>query len=279
MIIEAGEPVREPTRARFEERDPQRRVAFAHATEEDRRRGGHLLERMRAGVTGREPVEAVPPDRGCSHPERLVDSEYEPLSFELVVEAVIRGIVEIRGADMVRSDQHADEAQLGRVPHLARGQGRRALRHDTDRGEASRVSRAVVGDPVVVRPTRRGGPVGVQLRKVGDEQAHRREQHRGVDALRVHRPKVGRGVEAVLELVGEEPRVAAQLHRGRRREVQDLPARWRPGVEEAARLDDMGVGVEDPEAVMHDVRTCGSASGHMRRAARAPSIGMTDPLV
>ena len=190
MIVEARQPVRQPSRARLEERNAQFGMAFERAVEHERRHRRHLLHRMRQRVTSCERREAISADRRTAQPEAFVDRHREPELHTPRPQRVVRRIAEVASVEMVGSRQNPDETQLLRSGRFLDGQLDVGQRHQRDAGHAIAVGRAVLRDPVVVRAARRRRLLGTQTRKEGHEQSDRRIEDDGVDALRVHRPHV-----------------------------------------------------------------------------------------
>ncbi len=201
VLVEASQPVRQPPGSRLEERDAELGVALEHAAQQQRDHRRHLLERMGARVARGEAREAVGPDgRAGTQAERLVHGQHATRLLEGGIEGRPRRGIEVVATEVVGADEHAGEAEARDPSSFDRGE-RRVARHHRDAGQAGRLGRAVLGDPVVVRTTRRGGRVRVELGEEGDEQPHGREQHCRVDALCVHGSQVRRRVEPRVELV------------------------------------------------------------------------------
>ena len=223
----------------------------------------------RQQVPGREAGEAVGADRRAAEAEALVDGEHEARPR--------RGR---RRAGRRRRRRGCGRRGGSGGPARRRGRRRRTRRlgygavdvgqrHEPDAEQAPAARRAVVRDPLVVASGRRR-PLcaGDELGQERHEQPDRRVEHGDVDALGVHGPEVRRGVEAVLELVGEQvesPHGTIGVSRG---QVDRHPLAA-PGREHVRRLDHVGVGIEDPPVTEH----------HILRAARPPSSGSTAPLV
>ena len=239
------------------------RVALERAVEHEARHRGHLLQRMRERVAEGEAVEPVASDGRPVQPEALVHREDETGLLECVVERVVRAVAEVAAVEMVGARHHRDQPELGRATRLGRGPRRIGERRDADRGQPGLVGRAVPGDPVVVPPARVGRLGRVELGLVGDEEPDRRIQHDRVDALGVHRAQVRGRVEAVLPLIGEVG-AAARDERSGRRQVHRVAVGALRGTEDAARFDDVRVGVEHARRTQRGHVSCGARPWHRR---------------
>ena len=275
VVVEAREPVRHPTGARLEERDAQLRVTLERAVEHEARHRGHLLHRVRARVAQREAVEAVAcrSSARCK-PRPSCTASTRPVSSSASYSGSYARSPRLRPYRWLGRAIIADEPELGRAARLGRARPPdRASGAMPAAGQPALVGRAVPGDPVVVRagtrrPTRpRRAPVGTGTNSPTDGYS----TTASMPCASIARRYDGR-VEPVLPLVGEVG-AAARDERSRRRGGPSGCGRRSRGPEDAARFDDVRVGVEHAAAVAR-VR-----ARQPRRAAMAPSSGITVPLM
>ena len=164
---------------------------------------------------------------------------------------------------MVRTHHHPDEVEVVDPLRLRDREIDIGKGDEPCRRQAGRVVRAVARDPVVVRTAGRRRLVSSQRREIRHEQTDRRIEDDSVDALGIHGSHVGRGVEAVRELVRHEVEVAARHERGVDRQV----GRHRivgPRCEHFSGLDHVRIRIEHAKAGDGHVT---SSHRHIRRAA------------
>ena len=222
-------------------------MAGQSAVEHEAGHRRHLLHRVRQEVTGGEAVEAVDADGRAPQPEALVDRHHEVGGRQHVVQRVVGGVTEVAAVEVVGPGQDPDQPEARRVLGLGGGEAEVGQRDEPDPRHAALVLGAVPGQPLVVGPAGRGALDAVELGLERDEQADGRVEHNGVDALGVHGPKVGGGVEAMGHLVGDRLGVPARDHRRVRGQIDDHRPHGGPLGEHVGRLDHVGVGVQHPE--------------------------------
>ena len=168
VLVEAGEPVRQPGPAGLEDRHLQARMTLHHPADGEAGDRTHLLHGVAHGVVDDVLLEAVVAVLGHEDPAALVGGDRGTELGQRGVEAVVGAVVEVAAVVGVRPDHHAGHAQLGDgVARLDRGQLRVLQADQADAHEPLGCVVAEVAQPPVVGPAdgRRDAPVEVGDRR------------------------------------------------------------------------------------------------------------------
>src|SRR5262245_43619330 len=185
VTVHAVEPRRDPSAARFQERDAHARMAIADAIPDHAHGGEHHLHGVRDDVLRAPRGHAVDADLGHAAAGALVQSDGEVELLDLPPEGLVVRVVEHAAVVGIGPQESAAHAELfPREAHLLDGQGNRLHRQHRDAEQAIRIRLAVIGEPAVVRAAHRGGEGGFGHR--AGEEADARIEEGGVDPVEVH---------------------------------------------------------------------------------------------
>ena len=278
VIVEARQPVR--SHPVPDSRNATRRLGWRSSAPSSR--GSPSPPSAPAGASTawrtENAVEAVAADRRPAHARgpRAPRARGRSLRQRVVEAGRRRGRAEAAAVEMVGSRHHAGESELGGVAGLGRGSAGSASGDDADAGKpATGRSTQYSAIQSLYAATRRPSSAASSSGRYGDEQADRRIEHDGVDALR--RPSQRRydgrmRTRSVGQLIDEVGSAACE---GRRRPAG--PSSCAAGTaaprRRAARLD--------RRARRRRGRGSPSTGRRSACAARpvAPSSGITMPLM
>src|SRR2546426_4641738 len=185
VTVHAVEPRRDPSAARFQERDPHARMAIADAFPDDAHGGEHHFHRVRDDVLRAPRGEAVDADLGHAAAGALVQPDREVELLDFAPEGLVVRVVQHAAVVRIGPQEPGAHAELlPREAHLCDGQRDRLHRQHRDAEETVRVGLAVIGQPAVVRPAHRRGEARLGHR--AREEADARVEKRGVDAVEIH---------------------------------------------------------------------------------------------
>jgi hypothetical protein len=198
MPIHSVEPRRDPAAAGLQKSDAQFRVPLDDAAPDHREAGQHHFHCVRDDVARAAPFETVDADLRHAAAGAFVETDREIEVLGRRPEQLVHRVVDhLAAAVWVRPDEAALEAQLLRgEAHLGDRQIDRLQGQHRDAEQPVGVGLAVIGEPAVVGAAGRGRQFGI-LDRAGEE-AQRRIEKRGIDAVRIHVGDAGMRIEAAL---------------------------------------------------------------------------------
>jgi hypothetical protein len=275
--VEARQPVRHPAGAGLEKRNAQAGMPLEHSRFDERQHRHHLLQRMGAGMPGKSAAETVAADCFEAAVGSFVDSHGDVEPLALRPERLVGGISQRTPGQAIRPDGDGGPAPGGDPSQLGHHVGWIVARERADRPQQRRIRGTELAQPVVVGAHQRRSERRIHSLDRKHPEAHGRIQVGPFDAHPAKGARARRAVEprqrrvgVMLEVVRCAPRpqpVGNGLEDGvavDRQLPKAVPGAraWRSfspfGIEvlrpELVRLDHVGIGIDDPHAVLYPLR-------------------------